>query len=162
MRTAIAKGPSPPLLAVHMALVSTILLSAEASAQQPSALVEPVLVTPGQRVKVTLASRIAPGPLIGTVFLVDSDSLVVQRGTASQRVTRGQVLRIEVSTAREYRPGEAALSRLSRNVAPHRDRRCVLYRRATRCKRCGRQSGPSVGWRRSAGRFPHRGHDPAG
>ena len=73
-------------------------------------LAEPIIVEPGHRVRVTLASRIAPGPLIGTAFFIDPDSLVVQRGNASRVVRRVQASKIEVSTAREYRPGEAALS----------------------------------------------------
>jgi hypothetical protein len=63
----------------------------------------------GDRVRVTLASRIAPAPLIGTVREIGPDTLVVEREEGVLRpLSRAQVGEIEVSVRREYEGGKAA------------------------------------------------------
>ena len=65
----------------------------------------------GDRVRVTLASRIAPSALIGTVTEVGPDTLVVEREEGgSRQLSRAQVGRLEVSVRREYEGGRAALN----------------------------------------------------
>lgn len=65
----------------------------------------------GDRVRVILASRIAPAALIGTVTGIGPDTLVVEREEGgSRRLSRAQVGRIEVSVRREYEGGRAALN----------------------------------------------------
>ena len=67
------------------------------------------MVHAGDRVRVTLASRIAPAPLIGTVVEIGPDTLVVEREEGGlRRLSRAQVGRIEVSVRREYEGGKAA------------------------------------------------------
>lgn len=66
-------------------------------------------VRPGNRVRVTLASRIAPAPLIGTVTEVGPDTLEVEREKGGfRRLSRAQVGRIEVSVRREFEGAKAA------------------------------------------------------
>jgi hypothetical protein len=66
-------------------------------------------VRPGDRVRVTLASRIARAPLIGTLTELGPDTLVVEReGGGLRRLSSAQVDRIEVSIRRQYEGGKAA------------------------------------------------------
>ena len=68
-------------------------------------------VRPGDRVRVTLASRIAPAPLIGTVTVVGPDTLEVEREEGGvRRLSIAHVGRIEVSVRREFEGGKAALN----------------------------------------------------
>lgn len=71
--------------------------------------VDPVALSPGQRVRVTLASRVAPAPLQGTLLFASPDSLVVRREEGGERrFSRTQVERVEVSVARTSEPEKAA------------------------------------------------------
>ena len=45
----------------------------------------PILVAPDQRVRVTLSSRVATGPLQGTVVSIYPDTLVVAREEGGER-----------------------------------------------------------------------------
>jgi hypothetical protein len=67
-------------------------------------------VRPGDRVRVTLASRVAPAPLVGNVLAMTPDTLVVEREEGGVlRVTSRQVDRIDVSIERRHKTfGEAA------------------------------------------------------
>lgn len=69
----------------------------------------PVAVEPGDRVRVTLAHRFAPAPLVGTVIAVGPDTLAVEREEGGERrLARALVERVEVSVARESDPTRAA------------------------------------------------------
>jgi hypothetical protein len=68
-----------------------------------------VAISPGQRARVTLASRVATGPLKGDVVSVSPDTLVVAREEGGERrLSRTQVERVDVSMARERDPVRAA------------------------------------------------------
>ena len=67
-------------------------------------------VQPGDRVRVTLASRFAPGTLIGTVLAAGPDTLVVERdGGGVRKLTSHEVRSVDVSVERQYKSvGKAA------------------------------------------------------
>lgn len=63
----------------------------------------------GQRVRVTLASRVATGPLQGTVVSVSPDTLLIAREEGGERrLSRRQVEEVEVSVSRTVEPMKAA------------------------------------------------------
>lgn len=66
-------------------------------------------VETGQRVRVTLASRVATGRLQGTVLSISPDTLAVLREEGGERrLSRGQVEEVEVSVSRTVEPVKAA------------------------------------------------------
>ncbi len=66
-------------------------------------------LTPGQRVRVTLSSRVATGPLQGTVVSALPDTVTIEREEGgARRISRTQIDRIEVSVARVREPEKAA------------------------------------------------------
>lgn len=70
---------------------------------------EPRNIRTGDRVRVTLASRIAPAPLVGMVIEIDPDTLTIEREEGGlRRLSRIQIESIEVSVRRELETGEAA------------------------------------------------------
>jgi hypothetical protein len=69
----------------------------------------PVPLAAGDRVRVTLASRVATGRLQGTVVSVSPDTLVVAREEGGERrLSRSQVQEVEVSVSRAAEPLKAA------------------------------------------------------
>ena len=69
----------------------------------------PLPVTTGQRVRVTLSSRVATGPLQGSIRSVSPDTLVVLREEGGERrLSRSQIDRIEVSITQVRDPMRAA------------------------------------------------------
>jgi hypothetical protein len=69
----------------------------------------PIPVEVDHRVRVTLSSRVALGPLQGTVLSVSPDTLAVEREEGGvRRLTRSQVDGIQVSTSRERDPVRGA------------------------------------------------------
>ncbi|MGH7567058.1 MAG: hypothetical protein ACREK2_09535 [Gemmatimonadota bacterium] len=80
-----------------------------ACATAPAHPVEPIPVEIDQRVRVTLSSRVALGPLIGTVISVSSDTLAVAREEGGvRRLSRSQIERVEVRVERVRDPMGAA------------------------------------------------------
>lgn len=70
---------------------------------------DPIPVEVDQRVRVTLSSRAALGPLQGTVVSVSPDTLVVAREEGGvRRLSRNQIDEIEVSLTRTRDPVSAA------------------------------------------------------
>lgn len=70
---------------------------------------EPVALAPGQRVRVTLSSRVTTGALQGRLLSASPDTLVVAREEGGERhVSRSQVELLEVSVARTSEPEKAA------------------------------------------------------
>lgn len=70
---------------------------------------EPVPLAAGHRVRVTLASRVATGPVQGTIASVSPDTLVVAREEGGERrLSRSQVEEVEVSVSRTVQPVRAA------------------------------------------------------
>jgi hypothetical protein len=68
-----------------------------------------VPIVEGQRVRVTLASRVATGRLQGSVVSLSADTLVVAREEGGERrLTRSQVETVEVSVSRTVEPVKAA------------------------------------------------------
>jgi hypothetical protein len=66
-------------------------------------------VAPGDRVRVTLANRVAIGPVQGTVASITPDTLVVAREEGGERrLSRSQVQEVEVSVSRAAEPLKAA------------------------------------------------------
>ena len=66
-------------------------------------------ITTGQRVRITLSSRVATGPLQGSIRSVSPDTLIVMREEGGERrLTRSQVDRIEVSVTKVRDPMRAA------------------------------------------------------
>ena len=66
-------------------------------------------ISPGQRVRVTLSSRVATGPLQGTIASVLPDTVTIEREEGGVRhLTRGQIDEIEVSVTRVRDPMRAA------------------------------------------------------
>lgn len=66
-------------------------------------------LTPGQRVRVTLSSRVATGALQGTILSVLPDTVSIEREEGGvRRLTRGQVDEIEVSLTTVRDPMRAA------------------------------------------------------
>jgi hypothetical protein len=66
-------------------------------------------VETGQRVRVTLASRVATGHLQGTVLSISPDTLAVEREEGGERrLSRGQVEEVEVSVSKTVEPLKAA------------------------------------------------------
>jgi hypothetical protein len=69
----------------------------------------PVPLAAGDRVRVSLASRVATGRLQGTLVSVSPDTLVVAREEGGERrLSRGQVEEVEVSVSRTQEPVKAA------------------------------------------------------
>jgi hypothetical protein len=69
----------------------------------------PVLIATGQRVRITLSSRVATGPLQGSIRSLSPDTLVVLREEGGERrLTRSQIDRIEVSVTQVRDPMRAA------------------------------------------------------
>ena len=63
----------------------------------------------GQRVRITLASRVATGRLQGTIVSISTDTLAVEREEGGgRRLSRSQVEEIEVSISRTVEPVKAA------------------------------------------------------
>jgi hypothetical protein len=68
-----------------------------------------VPIAPGQRVRVTLSSRVATGPLQGRVVSVQPDTLTIEREEGGERrITRHQMDVIEISVTRIRDPMRAA------------------------------------------------------
>ena len=66
-------------------------------------------VETGQRVRVTLASRVATGRLQGTIVSISPDTLAVEREEGGERrLSRGQVDEVEISVSRTVEPVKAA------------------------------------------------------
>lgn len=81
-------------------------LTACASVPTPE---EPIAITPGQRVRVTLSSRVAPGRLQGTIVSVLPDTVTIEREEGGVRpLTRRQIDEIEVSVTKVRDPMRAA------------------------------------------------------
>lgn len=69
----------------------------------------PVPIATGQRVRITLSSRVATGPVQGSVRSVSPDTLVVLREEGGERrLTRDQIDEIEVSVTQVRDPMRAA------------------------------------------------------
>jgi hypothetical protein len=89
-------------------LVALALLPLTGCATTPKQL-GPIPIAPGDRVRVTLANRVAVGPVQGTVASISSDTLVVAREEGGvRRLSRGQVEEVEVSVSRAAEPLKAA------------------------------------------------------
>ena len=85
-----------------------VALAAEACATVPKEH-SPVPLEPGQRVRVTLASRVATGRLQGTVVSISPDTLAVEREEGGERRrSRAQVDEVEVSVSKTVEPVKAA------------------------------------------------------
>lgn len=88
--------------------VLAIALAAEACATVPKQH-SPVPIEIGQRVRVTLASRVATGRLQGTVLSISPDTIAVEREEGGERrLSRTQVDEVEVSVSRIVEPVKAA------------------------------------------------------
>jgi hypothetical protein len=89
-------------------ILSILLLAATACATiRPRQ--EAIPIEEGQRVRITLASRVATGRLQGTVASFSPDSLVVAREEGGERrLSRSQVESVEVSVTRTVEPVKAA------------------------------------------------------
>lgn len=95
------------LLIVASAL-SMITFVSPATSQEPSGQGEPPTIKSGDRVRITLARRIAPGPVVGTVASIGVDTLVVERDGDLRSLARGQIATIEVSQGRKTNTARAA------------------------------------------------------
>lgn len=99
-----------------MTRVTTLAAQTAVSAALASVIAAPALgqevrdVHAGDRVRVTLASRFAPGTLIGTVLAAGPDTLVVERdGGGVRKLTSHEVRSVDVSVERQYKSvGKAA------------------------------------------------------
>ena len=88
--------------------VLAIALSPQACATMPKGQ-SAIPVETGQRVRVTLASRVATGRLQGTVLSISPDTLAVEREEGGERrLSRSQVEEVEVSVSRTVEPVKAA------------------------------------------------------
>jgi hypothetical protein len=86
-----------------MALAAT---TACATVPSPEGL---VTLSPGQRVRATLSSRVARAALQGTAISVTADTLTVEREEGGLRsLSRDQVERVDVSVGKERDPVKAA------------------------------------------------------
>jgi hypothetical protein len=91
-----------------MAILSTFLVAATACATIPQR-GSTVPIEVGQRVRITLASRVATGRLQGTVASLSPDTLVVAREEGGERrLSRSQVEEVDVSVSRTVEPVKAA------------------------------------------------------
>lgn len=87
-------------------LIFSLMLAPPAFAQVFEA---PVPLAAGHRVRVTLANRVATGPVQGTIASISPDTLVVAREEGSERrLSRSQVEEVEVSVSRNVEPVKAA------------------------------------------------------
>lgn len=79
-----------------------MMATATACVTVPAPPAGPIPVEVDQRVRVTLSSRVALGPLQGTVLLVSPDTLTVEREEGGLRkLSRNQIDRVEVSVEQE-------------------------------------------------------------
>ena len=62
---------------------------------------------PGDRIRVA-APTLSPGPLVGTVVAFEADSLMVQRGTDTWRLSLASLTRLEMSQGRRSHAGLGA------------------------------------------------------
>ena len=91
-----------------MKILATLLGVATACATIPTRQ-EAIPIEEGQRVRITLASRVATGRLRGTVASLTPDTLVVAREEGGERrLSRSQVESVEVSVSRTVEPVKAA------------------------------------------------------
>jgi hypothetical protein len=89
-------------------VVALALLAVPACATTPER-EGPVPLAAGDRVRVTLASRVATGRLQGTVVSVSPDTLVVAREEGGERrLSRAQIEEIEISMSRREEGVKAA------------------------------------------------------
>jgi hypothetical protein len=97
-----------PLIYLRAAGVALGLLALTACATTPER-EGPVPLAAGDRVRVTLASRVATGRLQGTVVSVSPDTLVVAREEGGERrLSRAQIEEVEISVSRAAEPLKAA------------------------------------------------------
>jgi hypothetical protein len=98
--------PSRSALARILAPAVALQIACATAQRRPA---ESIEVATDQRVRVTLSSRVATGPLQGLVVAVSPDSLVVAREEGGvRRLSRSQVDRVEVSVERVRDPLGAA------------------------------------------------------
>lgn len=94
----------PARIEIHSAILLAATACATISQRQ-----EAVPIEEGQRVRITLANRVATGPLQGTVLSFAPDTLVVAREEGGERrLSRSQVEEVEVSVSRTVEPVKAA------------------------------------------------------
>jgi hypothetical protein len=85
--------------------LALLLLTACATTPESQA---PIPLTTGDRVRITLANRVATGPVLGTVVSLSPDTIVVAREKGGERrLSRAQVQEVEISVSRKCEPGKA-------------------------------------------------------
>lgn len=100
----VAVGVSTPSRASILSIALAALTACASVPERQGA----IPVEMGQRVRITLASRAATGPLQGTVVSVSPDTLLIAREEGGERrLSRSQVEEVEVSVARTSEPGKA-------------------------------------------------------
>lgn len=100
----LAVGVSTPSRASILSIALAALTACASVPERQGA----IPVEMGQRVRITLASRAATGPLQGTVVSVSPDTLLIAREEGGERrLSRSQVEEVEVSVARTSEPGKA-------------------------------------------------------